>query len=66
MRLNEHKRILCSEFIGDDREKYELWQHVCIALSLVQYNADRLSQNPSPGQYMVMLNEILKHIERQP
>lgn len=63
--MNVNHRFF-SDFIGDSRENYELWQHICIALSLVQFNADRLTNDPNPAQFMTMLNEILKHIERQP
>ena len=62
--LNTNHRFF-SEFVGDDREKYELWQHVCIALALVEFNANRISGELEAGHYMVMLNDILKHIQRQ-
>ena len=62
--MNVNHRFF-SDFIGDSRESYELWQHICIALSLVQFNADKLPNDPDPAQFMVMLNEILKYIERQ-
>jgi hypothetical protein len=61
--LNINHRFF-SEFVGDDLEKYELWQQFCIALALVEFNADRLPHDPTPGQIWGMLDEILKRLER--
>ena len=64
IKLYECKPQIFSLILSETIEELR-WQHL-YALSLVQFNADRLSNDPDPAQFMTMLNEILKHIERQP
>tara|TARA_B100001250_G_scaffold362119_1_gene340600 strand:- start:3560 stop:5071 length:1512 start_codon:yes stop_codon:yes gene_type:complete len=62
--LNTNHRFF-SEFVGDDVSRYKLYQHMLIALALVQFNANKLPKHPEPEQLWPMLDSILKELKDQ-
>ena len=62
--MNTNHRFF-SEFVGDDLSRYKLYQHMLIALALVQFNVNRLSEHPEPEQLWQMLDSILKELKDQ-
>lgn len=62
--MNTNHRFF-AEFVGDDISRYKLYQHMLIALALVQFNANKLPKHPGPEQLWQMMDSILKELKDQ-